>query len=400
MLNHVSRTAEFPPRVAVMSGDGIGPEVIAAARRVLDHAGFRARWIELPIGWELWKSEGNALPDRTLTALRTCGAALLGAITSKPEREAAAELSPELRGRGLAYRSAIVRLRQEMDLYACLRPARLWPGVRGTSFDAASAQEIDILTVRENTEGLYRGLEYASLAQSPLREWHSLECRPEDGRVAASLRITSERASLRIAKRAFEAARERGVSRVTLLEKPNILRCSGGLMVECARRVGESFPDIELEVENIDAACMHAVLNPARYGVVLAENLFGDIFSDLVAGLTGGPGLAASANLGDRFGVFEPVHGSAPDLEGTGKANPIATIIAGAMMARHLGQSNVADRIEQAVGHVLACREIRTPDLGGMHGTEAMTDAVLRSLEHPPTRSPADHTHQTAATTV
>jgi isocitrate/isopropylmalate dehydrogenase len=372
------------PHVAILPGDGIGPEVIDSARAVLVEAGCACTFAAHAIGWAEWCERGEPLPRETLEGVRQADAALMGAITSKPEREARAELAPDLRDAGLRYRSPIVRLRRELDLYACLRPARSWEGV------ASVSPRTDILTVRESTEGLYSGIEIddvePALAAMVHRELASVRERTS-GRVALSARVTTERASRRIIRIACERARMRagergGPARVTVLEKPNILRATGGVMLEAASAASRDYPDVAIEIENIDAACMQVVMEPARYGVVVAENLFGDIFSDIAAGMSGGPGLAPSANIGDGPALFEPVHGSAPDLAGRGIANPIAAILSGAMLARHIGQPEVGARMERAVGRTLrdgaACE--RTPDLGGRGTTRTLTEAVLRNL--------------------
>jgi isocitrate/isopropylmalate dehydrogenase len=379
------------PHIVLLPGDGIGPEVTRAAHRVLVEAGLRATCEERAIGWREWCERGEPLPPETLEAVRGADATLMGAITSKPESEAARELSPSLRGHGLRYRSPIVRLRQELDLYAGLRPARAWAGADGACV-AGARRGTDILTVRESTEGLYCGIEvedvdgdYAVMTHHQLAQVHARE--RGRGRVALSARVTTEHASRRIVRVAMEEAKKRAEetgkpARVTLLEKPNILRATGGLMLEAARAVAADYPDVMLEVENIDAACMHVVMDPARYGVVVAENLFGDIFSDLAAGLAGGPGLAPSATVGDRHALFEPVHGSAPDLAGRGIANPIAAILSGAMLARHIGQGEVASRVERAVERTLRESDgaTLTPDLGGRGTTATLTEGVMRNL--------------------
>lgn len=372
------------PHIVLLPGDGIGPEVTRAAHRVLVEAGLHATFDAHPIGWTEWCERGEPLPRATLDAARAADAILMGAVTSKPEAEAARELAPRLRDQGLRYRSPIVRLRKELDLYAGLRPARAW---RGTP---CAHPDTNILTVRESTEGLYAGIEIDNVEPDHAALiHHGLATMREHarGRLALSARVTTEHASRRIVRVALEEARRRsrltgGAPRVTLLEKPNILRATGAVMLDAARALAADFPDVTLETENIDAACMHAVMDPTRYGVVVAENLFGDIFSDLAAGLTGGPGLAPSAAVGDRHALFEPVHGSAPDIAGGNIANPIAAILSGAMLARHVNQPEVADRIERAVGAVLAASpsSVLTPDLKGTGATTTLTDAILRNL--------------------
>ncbi len=372
------------PHITLLPGDGIGPEVTAATHSILVDAGLSATFSTHAIGWAEWCAHGEPLPSDTLDAVRTSAATLMGAITSKPEADAARELAPHLRDRGVRYRSPIVRLRRELDLYACLRPARAWPGVPCIHPDT------NILTVRESTEGLYCGIELDNLDTERAAMIHydlATLCERTTGRIALSARITTDHASRRIVRAAFEQARLRALARnaparVTLLEKPNILRATGSVMLDAARAVAADFPDVALEIENIDAACMHAAMDPTRYAVVVAENLFGDIFSDLAAGLSGGPGLAPSASIGDTHALFEPVHGSAPDIAGRNIANPIAAILSGAMLARHINQPDVAERIERAVARTLADAppSTLTPDLKGTGSTQSLTDTIRRNL--------------------
>lgn len=372
------------PHIALLPGDGIGPEVTAVAHTVLIDAGLNATYSTHAIGWMEWCERGEPLPSETLDAVRDSAATLMGAITSKPESDAARELAPHLRAQGLRYRSPIVRLRKELDLYAGLRPARAWPGV------PCAHPDTSILTVRESTEGLYSGIEIDGVDTERAALIHyelATLCERTPGRVALSARVTTEHASRRIVRIALQQARLRAeqtgsLARLTLLEKPNILRATGSVMLDAAHTVAADFPEVALEIENIDAACMHAVMDPTRYGVVVAENLFGDIFSDLAAGLSGGPGLAPSASIGDAHALFEPVHGSAPDLAGHGIANPIAAILSGAMLARHINQPNVATRIERAVARTLAASpsSALTPDLKGSGTTQSLTDAIRRNL--------------------
>lgn len=370
--------------ITLLPGDGIGPEVTAAAHAVLVEAGLDATFSTHPIGWAEWCERGDPLPSDTLAAVRASAATLMGAITSKPEADALRELAPRLRDQSLRYRSPIVRLRRDLDLYAGLRPARAWPGV------PCAHPDTDILTVRESTEGLYCGIELDNLDTERAAMIHydlATLCERTTGRIALSARITTDHASRRIVRAAFEQARLRALARnaparVTLLEKPNILRATGSVMLDAARAVAADFPDVALEIENIDAACMHAAMDPTRYAVVVAENLFGDIFSDLAAGLSGGPGLAPSASIGDTHALFEPVHGSAPDIAGRNIANPIAAILSGAMLARHINQPDVAERIERAVARTLADAppSTLTPDLKGTGSTQSLTDTIRRNL--------------------
>lgn len=379
---HSSPTDTLPPlRIAVLPGDGIGPEVVESALAVLDAVGFRAEYVRCDVGWRWWREEGEALPARTLDAMRTTRCALFGAITSKPASEAQAELSTSLRNSGRAYRSPIVRLRQQFDLSTNLRPCR----VVGASVAAHSTPTLDVLIVRENTEGLYAGVEVHPTPPELLRELvkagapaaaRFAETLPDD--LALSVRVSTRSACERIVRSAFRIAEARGRSRVTLAEKPNILRATGGLMTDAARAVAREFPDIAFEELNVDAVCMLMVTHPERFSVIVSENMFGDILSDLGAGITGGPGFAASANLGDSYAIFEPVHGSAPDIAGTGKANPIACVLAAALMVGHLGDRDKQKRIEHAVDTLVRDKRVGTPDMGLPHTTQDVTLELVR----------------------
>jgi len=363
--------------IALLPGDGVGPEVIQAARLVLDRLGFDADYRTGDIGWRYWCTEGDALPARTLGLLADCRCALFGAITSKPADAAARELDASLRGRGLVYVSPIVRLRQELDLHTNLRPCKAFAGNPLNHRDG-----IDLVVVRENTEGLYAGVEFGPVpgpVRDVLADHHEKARRfrdlpPED--LALSIRVVTRAACRNIVTRAFEYARDHGRSRVTVVEKPNVLRKTGGLLLEEARAVASAFPDIALEETNIDYQCMALVQAPERYQVLVAENLFGDILSDLAAQLIGGPGFAPSANLGDRFAVFEPVHGSAPDIAGQHRVNPVAMLLSARMMLEWLGDTERAARLENAIAEVIRAGQVRTPDMGGDASTEEMAAAV------------------------
>ncbi|MEN0021369.1 MAG: isocitrate/isopropylmalate dehydrogenase family protein, partial [Planctomycetota bacterium] len=365
--------------IAVLPGDGIGPEVTAAAVRTLQALGLEAEYTEHNIGWAQWCERGEPLPQATIDAVRAADATLLGAITSKTEREAQAELAPELQGRGLRYRSPIVRLRQQLDLYACLRPARTPPGI-DTPHD-----DVDLLVVRENTEGLYAGVEaYLGEVGPQTQQLAAFDAHfgsrfAGRGEVAATVRIISALACERIARFAFEQAARRGETHVVLADKPNVMRATGAVFVDAARRVADDFANIELVIENVDATAMLIAQSPQRYGVIVADNLFGDILSDVAAGVTGGPGLAASANIGPDAAVFEPVHGSAPDIAGTGSANPIACLRAAAMLAEQLQQPAIARAIDAGIDEVLSAGRVRTPDLGGNATTDQLTDAIIEA---------------------
>ncbi|MFO1054834.1 MAG: isocitrate/isopropylmalate dehydrogenase family protein [Planctomycetota bacterium] len=327
----------------LIPGDGIGPEVSQAARRVLDAA------TSSPITWEIHEAGGDVigrygkpLPDATLESIRRTGTALKGPITTPV---------------GSGFRSVNVELRKTLDLYANIRPAHSLPGVR------SRYQDVDLIIVRENTEGLYSGLEHIVVPG-----------------VVESIRIITERCSERIVRFAFETARKQGRRKVTAVHKANILKLSDGLFLECARRIAREYVDIVYEEAIVDATAMNLVIDPHRYDVLVMENLFGDIVSDLTAGLVGGLGLAPSANIGERYAMFEAVHGSAPDIAGKGVANPSALILAGALMLKHLGDLQGAARVEHAVKDVLLRGEVLTRDLGGSAGTEAFTDAVIARL--------------------
>jgi 3-isopropylmalate dehydrogenase len=368
-------------RIALMPGDGIGQDVLDAARIVLDRLALDAEYLPADIGWEFWRAEGDALPQRTLDTLKTCTCALFGAVTSKPKEEAQAELVPDLQGKGLTYRSPIVRLRQAFDLYVNLRPCRAYPGNPLNTRD-----DIDLVIVRENTEDLYAGVEFHPLPAEvrAALEAHSppmaaFEHTPSED-IALSCRILTRAGCRRIVQRAFEYAQAHGYPSVTLVEKPNVLRETSGLMVREARAVAAGFPEIALWEVNVDAMAMWLVKNPQDYGVLVSSNMFGDIISDLAAQLVGGLGFASSGNIGDSFAVFEPTHGSAPKYAGQYKVNPIATLLAVKLMLDWLGETERAQALEQAVAGVIAEGRVRTYDMGGSNTTLEMARAVVGRL--------------------
>ncbi len=368
------------PRIAWLPGDGIGPEVLDAARLVLEAVGFDAEIVPADVGWTCWTREGDALPAATLEILRTSDAALFGAITSKPALEAQDELDARLRGRGLVYRSPIVRIRQELDLFAKIVRARSFPG------NPRNREEpVDLVVVRENTEGLYAGIEMHPLPDAVRRAIR--DAAPEMRRfddvaaedMAVGCRVITRRGARRIARAAFEIARAERRGAVTLVEKANVLRETSRLMVEEARAAQREFPEIRLEEANVDAILMSLVKDPRRYGVLLASNLFGDVLSDLCAQLAGGSGLTPTANLGEKYAVFEPLHGSAPKYAGRDVADPVGAILSAAMMLEHLGESERAARIRGSVGDVIRRGSSCTRDLGGSAGTRAMAEAIATS---------------------
>ena len=367
-------------RIAWLPGDGIGLEVMDAARLVLDRLGLEAEYVPADIGWEFWRQEGDALPARTLEVLRGTTCALFGAITSKPKDEAERELRPELRGQGLSYRSPIVRLRQMFDLYCNLRPCRAYPGNPLNYRD-----DIDLVVFRENTEGLYAGVEFHPL-DGPVRQ--ALETHPAMARfkdvaandIAVSARVITRHGASRITRSACEYAQRHGYKTVTLVEKPNVLRETSGLMVEAAREVARDYPGLKLWDTNIDAQVMWLLKNPRDYGVLVTSNMFGDILSDLCAQLVGGLGFASSGNIGEHYAVFEPTHGSAPKYAGQNKVNPLAMLLAAKLMLDWLGEAARAEALEKAIAGVIQDGRVRTYDMGGANTTMEMAEAVAERL--------------------
>ncbi len=360
-------------RIAWLPGDGIGAEVCRTARTVLDAVGFSAEYLRGDIGWEFWRREGDALPSRTIDLLKSTDCAFFGAITSKPAGEAERELAPELRGRGLSYRSPIVRMRQQLDLYICQRPSKAFPGNPLNYRD-----NIDIVVFRENTEGMYIGVEFGKVPPAFYAE-AAMKRIPEDA--AISLRSVTRSSSERIVRSAFDFARRTGRRKVTVVHKANVLRATCGLFLEAAKDVAARYPDIEFDAANVDAIAMWLIKNPSNYSVIVTTNLFGDILSDLCAQLVGGMGFAYSGNIGDRYAVFEPTHGSAPKYAGLNKVNPLAAILAAMMMVEWLGDTDRAARIERAVAEVVALGDVRTYDMGGAATTAEMARAVVEALK-------------------
>jgi isocitrate/isopropylmalate dehydrogenase len=367
--------------IAWLPGDGVGKEVMEAARLVLDTLKIDAEYRHGDIGWEFWRTEGNALPERTVKLLKETNCALFGAITSKPKVESEAELDPVLKGKGLVYSSPIVGLRQLFDLHSNMRPCKAYPGNPLNYRDG-----IDIVVFRENTEGLYAGVEFYPTPREVLdflgakhKKFAKFAKLPED-EIALGLRIITKKGCDRIIRSGFEFAKKNGRKKVTIVEKPNVLRETSGLMIREARAIATEYPGIELEEANIDAMCMWMVKNPHNYDVLVASNLFGDIISDLAAQLVGGLGFASAANLGDTYAVFEPTHGSAPKYTGQYKVNPIATILAAKLMLEWLGERKAAGRLEKAVADVIREGAVRTYDIGGTSTTLEMAEAVARKL--------------------
>jgi len=363
-----------------MPGDGVGNEVMAATRTVLDAVGFDAEYVNLDIGWDFWCQEGDALPARTVEGLKACDASLFGAITSKPKAEAEAELAPALQGTGLVYRSPIVRMRQVFDLYTNCRPCRAFPGNKLNFQDG-----IDLVVFRENTEGMYTGIEWSPV-DGEIRK--ALESHPNFERfksvpaekMSFSSRIITWDGASRIVRAAFEYAKEHGYPTVTVVEKPNVLRETSGMFIDAAKEVAKDFPGIELWETNIDAMVMWLVKNPQNYGVIATSNLFGDVISDLCAQLVGGLGFAAAGNVGQDVAVFEPTHGSAPKYYGLDKVNPIACVLAAKMMLDYLGEPKMATKVLDAVAKVIADGEVCTYDMGGDTKCSEMGQAIADTI--------------------
>ena len=367
-------------RIAWMPGDGVGKDVMEAARIVLDAMQFDAEYVPADIGWEFWCSEGDPLPQRTIDILQDTDCALFGAITSKPVKEAAEELAPELRDKGLVYFSPIVRLRQLFDLHTNLRPCKAYPG-NPLNLRA----DIDLVIFRENTEGLYAGVEFRPIPEKVF-DALAVNRKMEKFRVkglenlALSTRIMSRQGCESIVRQSFEYAKTHARNRVTLVEKPNVLRETGGLMTDVFRDVAKEYPQIAADEANIDAICMWLVKNPQNYDVLVAENMFGDIVSDLSAGLVGGLGFASAANIGDSYAVFEPTHGSAPKYAGQYKVNPMAMLLTCKLMFDWLGEQDRANRLESAIGRVIAEREVGTYDVGLNNTTLEVAEEVARHV--------------------
>jgi len=367
--------------IAWLTGDGVGNDVMEAAKIILDTLELDAEYIHGDIGWEFWKTEGNPLPDRTIELLNNVDCALFGAITSKPKQEAEAELSPELQGKGLVYSSPIVGLRQKFNLHTNLRPCKAFKGNPLNYRD-----DIDIVVFRENTEGLYSGVEFHPVPENvfdALSKNHKKMAKFSDtplDDLALSCRIFTRKACRRIVRNAFEYAKKHGYSSVTVVEKPNVIRETSGLMVREARKIAQEYPEIELWETNVDAMAMWLVKNPQKYGVLVSSNMFGDIISDLCAQLVGGLGFAASGNIGDKLAVFEPTHGSAPKYAGQYKVNPIAMLITTKLMLDYLGETEKADRLMDAIAKIIKEGKVRTYDMGGTSSTLDMARAIAENL--------------------
>lgn len=329
--------------VTLIPGDGIGPEVAEAAKRVIDATGVAINWEVVDAGEAVMAEHGTPLPQYVLDSIKKNKVALKGPITTPV---------------GKGFRSVNVTLRQELNLYANVRPSKTFEGI------TSRYSGVDLVIFRENTEDLYAGIEHMV---------------GEDA--AESIKIITRKASERIFRYAFEYARREGRKKVTAVHKANIMKLSDGLFLECGRKVSQEYPDIQFEDIIVDAMCMHLVQTPENFDCLVLPNLYGDIVSDLCAGLVGGLGVAPGANIGEEYAVFEAVHGSAPQIAGQNKANPTAVILSGALMLSHLGEVEASQRLIDAVAQVLAEGQSLTGDLGGTAGTKEYADAIVKVLQ-------------------
>ena len=329
-------------KVTLIPGDGSGPEVIAAAKRVVEATGVAIEWEQAEAGAAMIEKYGTPLPDETIESIRRNGVALKGPVTTPV---------------GTGFRSVNVAMRKIFDLYANVRPAKTYPGVI-TRFE-----NIDLVVVRENTEDLYAGIEHMV---------------GEDA--AESIKLITRKGCERIIRYAFDFAVREGRKKVTAVHKANIMKCTDGMFLDIARQIAKEYPQIEFNDSIVDAMCMRLVMHPEDYDVLVCPNLYGDIVSDLCAGLVGGLGLTPSANIGVSGAIFEPIHGSAPDIAGQHKINPTAAILSASQMLAHLGEAKAAADIEQAVTKVISEGKTLTQDMGGTASTEEFADAVIAAL--------------------
>lgn len=329
--------------ITLIPGDGIGPEVTKPAQEIIKAAGVEIEWESFMAGAEALQRSGKTVSNELMDSIKRNKAALKGPLTTPI---------------GEGFSSANVELRKALDLYANFRPVKSLPGIK------SRYEGVDVIVIRENTEDLYSGIEHVVVPG-----------------VVESLKIITEKASTRIAEFAFKLARAEGRKRVTAVHKANIMKLSDGLFLNCARKVARGFPEIAYNDVIVDNACLQLVLNPLQYDVLLLENLYGDIVSDVAAGLVGGLGLVPGANIGDDCAVFETVHGSAPDIKGKNKANPSAMILAAVMMLKYIGEAEAANRIYSALVNVFAKRKLFTPDLGGSATTTEFGEAIIKEVQ-------------------
>jgi len=390
--------------IVALPGDGIGKVVLPESIRLLEAAGFKADYVWGDIGWDFWCKEGNALPQRTIDLISQYKIALFGAITSKAKDAAEKELGPSLQGKGYSYFSPIVSLRQKFNLDICIRPCISFKGnplnfIRRSADGGFEEPLVNAVIFRQNTEGLYAGVEWTNppkVVRDALETNSKMKAfaNVPSEEMAISTRIVTKKASERIIRAAFEYAKKFGYTNVTLCEKPNVLRETSGMMFKIAKEIAKEYPNISLWDTNIDAQMMWLTKNPEEYGVIVAENMFGDIISDGFAGLIGGLGFACSANLGDEYAVFEPTHGSAPKYEKLNPSivNPIAMFMSACMMLDHIGEKELAVKIKNAIAKVVEEGNVRTYDMLKLKGgadvfekgaatTQQMTDAVIANLK-------------------
>jgi isocitrate dehydrogenase (NAD+) len=359
----------LPYNITLIPGDGVGPEITEATRRVLEATGVKFNWEHAYAGAEVMAKEGTPLPDSVLASIKKNKVALKGPITTPV---------------GTGFRSVNVALRKALDLYACVRPCKAYPGA------PTLYKDVDIVIVRENTEDLYAGIEYekgtaeaASLIDFINKKKGNV-IRPDSG---ISIKMITEFGTRRIVKYAFEYARKYGRKKVTATQKANIMKFSDGLFLAVAREVAKDYPDIEFQDALIDNLCMQLVRRPQEYDVIVAPNLYGDIISDLCAGLVGGLGLAPGANIGEGIALFEPTHGSAPKYTGQNKVNPMAMMLSGVLMLRHIGEVKAADKLEKAIAAVIKEGKSVTYDMKerrddpGAVGTSQVANAVIEKLK-------------------
>ncbi len=329
-------------KVTLLSGDGVGPEITRATQEVIDASGVKIQWEERLAGQKAIEKENDTLPDSTLRSIKKNKVALKGPLAT-----------PIAKG----FSSVNVLLRKKLNLYANVRPAKTLEGIK------SRYKNIDLIILRENTEDLYSGIEHVVAPG-----------------VVESIKVITRKASQRIAEFAFRHALKNNRKKITAIHKANIMKLSDGLFLDCARRVSKKYPKIEYTEMIVDNACMQLVLNPQQFDILLLENLYGDIVSDLAAGLVGGLGVVPAANVGEKVSIFEAVHGTAPDIAGKNKANPTALILSGALMLDHLGEKKAAERIRSAIKTVLKKRSTLTSDLGGNSSTTEFTHALMKYI--------------------
>lgn len=350
-------------KVTLIPGDGVGPEVVDAARKCIEATGVKIEWEKVDAGAEIMDKYGTPLPDKVIDSIKKNKIALKGPVTTPV---------------GTGFRSVNVALRQKLDLYACLRPCKWYPGVR------SRYEGVDLVVVRENTEDVYSGIEFEE-GKSETSELINFIHTSRNVKISddsgISIKPISRHASERIIRFAFDYARKNNRKKVTGIHKANIMKYSDGIFVEVFHEVAREYPDIQSEDKIVDNMCMQLVQKPALYDVLVLPNLYGDIISDLCAGLVGGLGVAPGANIGEEIAIFEATHGSAPKYKGKNRVNPTAMILSGVLMLRHLGEEEKAERLENATARVIAKGETVTYDLGGTATTSQMAKAIIKNLK-------------------